>query len=222
MKKNLLYIALAIGLTTLFSCQEELEIWDSATLDYSGRFVYQVLDETGQTLYVDYDSEHILSIYNTSSNEANNVWIDEGSAFPFKCKQTLTGDPTAFASESLNFDDLENSVPAVALPTSKPTAAGQETTVARYAVRVGVEDAKILKGAATTIGGNAADSLYMEVIIYSGNVTFTSYEKPQSLWADPLVPEYGWELTSVAYDNTLDESYIIAGHRYTGFPEDHY
>ncbi|MBN1988538.1 MAG: hypothetical protein JW783_04015 [Bacteroidales bacterium] len=224
MKKILLYIALAIGATSLISCQEELEIWDSAVLDYSGRFLFELQDETGTATLVGFDDAQQIYIYSTASNVANEVWIEDvDHLFPFKCKQRLTGNANSFASASLDFNNLENNLLAIEPPTtSKPLGLGETVIVDRDYIRVAIEEAKILKGAATTVGGNVADSLYMKVRLYCGSVTFASYKLPQSLWADPEVEEFGWELESVTYDNTLDESYVIAGHRYTGFPEDHY
>jgi len=210
-----------MGALSLFSCQEELEIWDSETLEYSGRFIFELRDETGANTLIGYDDDRQIYFYNTSSNTPNEVWVEDiAHVFPFKVKQRLTGDASAFASTSALFNDLENNLLAIELPTTKPTAAGVDEVADRDYIRVAIEEGKILKGAATTAGGNTADSLYMKVRLYSGTVTFTSYTKPQETWANPNVAEYAWEFKSVAYDNTLDEVYVIAGHRYTGFGED--
>ena len=54
----------------------------------------------------------------------------------------------------------------------------------------------------------------------SGTVKFTSYSVPVEERADPEVEQFDWLYESATYDNTLDESYVLAGHRKTGFSED--
>jgi len=46
------------------SCQEELESWDSETLEYSGRFVFKLMSEDMSDTYVDYGYE--IQLYNTA------------------------------------------------------------------------------------------------------------------------------------------------------------
>ena len=222
MKYIKLYL-LVILVFAFSSCKEDLEIWDSETLEYSGKFDYQLLSEDLQDVYVDYGSQ--LMIYNTASNVANEVWIDdEENAFPLKSKFTFTGNSLSFKSSTEDFAALTNNIYSVDndLPTPAPTAVGQSVTEERGYVRAVILEGKILPKQATTIGGNTADSLYLKIKLLSGEVTYISYEVPLALRQDPEKEEFKWKYSTATYDSSLDEVYVISGHRYTGFDEDHY
>ncbi|MEN8826161.1 MAG: lipid-binding protein [Wenyingzhuangia sp.] len=89
-------------------------------------------------------------------------------------------------------------------------------------IRAIVLEGKILTDAATTISGNPVDSIYIKLKLLSGSVSFKSYELPEALRANPEEREFDWEYTHATYDstNTADETYILSGHRKTGFVED--
>jgi len=221
MKKNIIYIAILFFSFTIVSCEEELEIFDSNTLSYSGTYFWQLLDETNTDVYVDYDHDVQLMIYNTSDNVANEVWIeDTDHVFPLKSKFFLSGTSESFQSSSTVFDDLPNNELAIEAPDEKPTGLSQVTTEFRYYVRNIIEEGKILPNAATTISGNPVDSIYVKIKLLSGDVSFTSYSVPVEEREDPEVEQFDWEFSSATYDNTSDEIYVISGHRKTGFSED--
>jgi len=221
MKKNIIYIALLFFSFTIFSCDEELDIFDSNTLSYSGTYFWQLLDETNTDVYVDYDHNVQLMIYNTSDNVENEVWIeDTDHVFPLKSKFFLSGTSTSFKSSTEDFNNLPNNELAVEAPDDKPTGLNQTTTDSRDYVRSFIVEGKILPKAATTISGNPVDSIYVKIKLLSGDVTFTSYSVAVEERADPEVEEFDWKFASATYDNTLDETYVISGHRKTGLAED--
>lgn len=221
MKKNIIYISLLIIAFTMNSCNEDVEVWDSETLDYSGSFFWELYDEDMTTKYVAYDHDVQLWIYNTAENVPNKVWIeDTDHVFPLKSKFSFTGTSESFMSDETEFDNLDNDIIAIEKPTTKPAGLNEEITEDRYYIRNLVLDGKILPNAGTTISGNPVDSIYIKIKLLSGTVKFTSYEVPEALRADPEKAEYDWIYDSATYDNTLDEIYVISGHRKTGFAED--
>lgn len=224
--KNIIYILSILFLTlTVSSCTEDLEIWDSETLDYSGRFVFKLMSEDMADTYVDYDGSEI-QIYNTVENKANVIWMDDhGDIFPLKSIFQLSGTAASFKSVTEDFAQITNTniLSTEDLPTPAPTAAGQTVTEDEKSyVKAAIMEGKIIPNAATSIGGNTADSLYVKIKLYSGTATYTSYEISEVLRADPLVPEFRWRFTSATHDPSLDEIYVIGGYRYTGMPEDQF
>ncbi|PCH76604.1 MAG: hypothetical protein COB98_05765 [Flavobacteriaceae bacterium] len=203
------------------SCKEDVEIWDSNTLGYSGTYFWQLYSENGEDLYTDYDNDVQLMIYNTAANAENEVWIEDlDGQFPLKSKFSFTGNSESFTSKTTDFASLENNVSAIEVPGADPTALNEATTEDREYIRAYVLDGKILPSAATTISGSAVDSIYIKLTLLSGTVSFKSYSVPVDKRKDPEVEQFEWKYESATYDNTLDESYIISGHRKTGFPED--
>lgn len=221
MKKNILYISLFFFTLTMSSCKEDVEIWDSNTLGYSGTYFWELFSEDMTDVYVGYDHDVQLMIYNSSANVENEVWIeDTDGVFPLKSKFSLQGTPESFSSVSMDFADLINDVNAIVVPDDKPTGLSQEVTEDRDYIRNAILEGKILANAGTTISGNPVDSLYIKIKLLSGTVTFTSKAVPVELRADPEVEEFAWEYSNATYDNTLDETYVISGHRKTGFSQD--
>jgi hypothetical protein len=221
MKKSIRYISLLIIAFTMNSCNEDVEVWDSETLDYSGSFFWELYDEDMTAKYVGYDHDVQLWIYNTAENVPNKVWIeDTDHVFPLKSKFSFTGTSESFMSDETEFDNLDNDIIAIETPTTKPAGLNEEVTEDRYYIRNLVLDGKILPNAGTTVSGNPVDSIYIKIKLLSGTVKFTSYEVPEALRADPEKAEYDWVYDSATYDNTLDEIYVISGHRKTGFAED--
>lgn len=222
MKKIGFYVIMASLMLGFTSCFEELDNWESETFEYSGRFVFKLMSEDMQDTYVDYDGYEI-QIYNTAENVSNVVWMDDhGDIFPLKNKFELTGNASSFKSVTEDFTKLSNNIYSTDdLPTPAPTAAGQTITEDEKGyIRASILEGKIIPGAATSIGGNASDSLYVKIKLYSGTATYTSYEVPEALRADPKVPEFKWRFTSATHDPEMDEIYVIGGYRYTGMPED--
>lgn len=229
MKKIILYAIVAFFTFSFTSCEKELDLWNSETLDYSGRFVFQLMSEDMQDVYMPYDGSEI-QIYNTSNNVANEMWIDDISHFiPLKSKFSFTGTSDSFKSSSLEYDKLGDNIYAVnVVPTSAPTAAGQTTTINKFSatstnyLNGAILEGKIIPNAATTPGGNKADSLYLKIVLHTGTATYTSYAVPVSLRKDPEKEEFAWKFQSSTVDPTRDETYVIGGYRYTGMPEDQF
>lgn len=222
--KNLIVLISAFFSCAMFlsSCHEDVDNWDSATLDYSGRYVIKLLSEDGQEVYLDYDGTEI-QIYNTAANVANEIWLDDMKAlFPLKSKFFLEGTPAGFSSAQLAYEQLTDNLYSYELPGDTPEADGESVTEERYYLRAAIYDRKITKGGYTTKGGNLTDAISFKIKIYSGTATFTSYILPESEWASPTTPEYAWKQESVQYDPELDETYLVEGYRYTGFDEDEY
>ncbi|MBN2598298.1 MAG: hypothetical protein JXR82_16085 [Marinifilaceae bacterium] len=222
MKKILASLLGAGLLFSMSSCNDDIEIWDSAVLDYSGSYVVQVQEEDG-TVLSDYKDDNKIDIYNTSDDVPNEFWItDYGKYLEITSKFFLTGDASNFASKSLEFDDLPLNISVVIEDfTPKPTVAGETVTKNIWGAKTALVEGKILPKAMTTIGGNVADSIYMKIKFMYGDVTFKSVEVPVEYRADPEVAEFKWKIESSAYDAASgDETYVYSGYRYTGFPED--
>lgn len=221
MKLKNIYLILVMALV-FGACNDDIEIWDSAVLDYSGSYVVQVQAEDG-TVYSDYQDSRKIDIYNTSNDLENELWLsDYGSYLEITSKMFLAGDPSNFASKSLEYDDLGLNISMVSEDfTPLPTAAGETVTKNIWGAKTGLVEGKILPKAMTTAGGNVSDSIYMKVIFMYGDVTFKSVEVPVEFRADPEVAEFKWKIESSAYDATsADETYVYSGYRYTGFSED--
>lgn len=205
-----------LGMLSFSSCSEDLDIWDSKTLEYAGTYDYQVLSEDEST--VEESWGHHALIYNTAANTANTIFLEyEFNADSFKSVFNLTGDSSSFASSSSDFEDLPLQE-GDDFPATIPTAVG-ETETNEYK-KLYIQSGAIVANAATTTGGNTADSFNIKITCMTGDVTFTSYEIAEDAWADPAVPEFDWEITSAVHDDTLDETYVLNGYRYTGFSED--
>jgi len=203
------------------SCEEEIEIWDSATLDYSGTYVCEVQLEDG-TVISGYNDSRKIDLYNTDANVADQLWMtDHGKYLEITSKLFLTGDPSSFASKSLNYDDLELNHAMVKVPSTKPTAAGETTVKNIWGAKTALVEGKILPKGMTTAAGNVADSIFMKFVFMYGDVTFKSQEVPEAYRANPDVAEFEWIFDSSVYDATsTDETYVYSGYRYTGFSED--
>lgn len=214
-----IFFASALFLT---SCQQDVEVWDSATLNYSGRYVIKLMNEDMSKLYHDYDGSEVM-IYNTSSNVANEMWLEDMEhLFPLKSKFVFAGNVNSFKSKDTDFDKLTNNLFAIGLPSNVPTAEGQTLEQKRDYLRASVLEGKIIPNAVTTKGGNISDSLYVKIKLYSGSVVFSSKKKPEKEWQIPSIPEYLWVLSTVKYDASMDETIVIGGYRYTGYQEDNY
>lgn len=220
--RRILYLLSIFAVLLFISCMDEKDNWYSATFEYSGRYVFKLISEDMTETYIDYEGQEI-QIYNTVENVANKIWLEDGGdIFPIKNIFTLTGDASSFKSVSEDFAQLNYNIFSIdELPKPNPTAAGQTVEIEeKEYIKAAVLEGKILPGAATSIGGNKTDSLYIKIKLYSGTATYESYEILESLRKDPEKPEFAWKFKSAVHDSSLDEIYVIAGHRYTGMPED--
>lgn len=210
----------------LTSCFKEIDNWDSAVLDYSGRYVVRLLDAEGNAI-TDYDGTEI-HLYSTAANKADEMWIDDfQNLLPIKTKVFFTGTPSGFKSVETDYDKLPANLYDQNAPTVKPTAEGQtyvsidEQRDPRI-MKMAVLEGKITPDGYTTRGGNVTDAIRLKVKIFYGSLTFTSYKTPESTWAVPGVPEYAWEFKESKYLPDYDKELIIEGYLYTGFDEDEF
>jgi hypothetical protein len=216
---------------------EEIDNWYTNTADFDGRFVVATTCKEYSSDNTTIADANELMIYNSAANVKNEIIIDTHIAgFPIKGKFTVTGNTLEFSatdavdnrsrSAELSDDDfyvLEDGTP-VASPSDldDPEAAGIEYDGVQLYARLSVEAGKIIPKAATTIGGNVSDSVFVETTMYFDLVTIESYQIPEADWSDPNVPEYGWRVKAGSRTNAAgwEEHWTLAGYRYTGFPED--
>lgn len=230
-KKNILLSLLGLLIILSFgSCQKDLEIWDSATRQYAGKYVYAIYSEDMSKQYSTYADHGELWIYNSAKNVPNEIWLqDEAGLIGLKSMYTITGDASLFKSVSDAYESLPDNLKSVddnpahnsALKAAPKSASDEKIVEASY-VRSAILEAKIIPNAVTTKGGNVSDSIYIKLKTYGANVKFKSIVKPENTWAKPGVPEYAWKFDSVTPNSENDETLIIAGYRYTGFSEDLY
>jgi len=218
--KNLIYIISIIICMPFVSCDNDIDVWDSETLEYAGRYTFGLYDENMEPI-VPMGEE--LRLYNTSNNVKNEIFIDDlNLVFPIKSKLFLTGDFSSFKSSSLDFDQLADyNEYTYKTPDTPPTGADERAKLDIGYIRSVVQEGKIIPKAATSIGGNPADSIYIKITLYSGTINYKSVLIPEEYRVDPNII-YEWAFDSTARNPEKDETYIISGHRYTGFPEDHY
>lgn len=221
MKKiSTIFGILLVCLATFTSCEQDPDNWDSAVIDYSGRYVVRLFDETGTTQYTDYDGSEI-QIYNTAANRANEVWIDDHNALiPIKSKFFLSGTPAGFKSTDASYDGLTFSE-YIGGVSGAPSKAGEVKQV-ESVYKAALLEGKITPQSFTTKGGNVTDGIWMKMQLYYGVTTFESYELPAESWGDPNTPEFAWRQVSMERYSDDDEVIIIEGYRYTGFNEDEF
>ena len=219
--RTIKFIALtAAAIVALVGCKDELYIYNSATLDYAGRFVVTQLIadlgsgvELGDTAVM-HDELHI---YNTAADVASDIWVDFKKG-GIKAKQTISGSPESFSSSQWGVN-----MSAIELGDKLPltVAAGRDTSidgVAEAAMRI--TSAAIVKGGAVSPGGNTVDALNTQVELCEAKVFYKSVLRAKSVWADSTKAEYGWQYSHIEPDESTASPVKISGYRYTGLPED--
>ncbi len=236
--KKIIYILSAIACTVFASCESEPETWNSNTYDYDGRYSVATTCEEYSNDDTSIQEGVEALIYNTSSNTANEIWIESTVAtLPWRSKFKLTGNPSDFScadtvenvkSETYLIDTEDGLV--LFTPENEddfrvPTEAGQLNDGVQLYTRVTLLGGNILSKSATSIGGNVVDSVYLRLVMHHDYMQFESEEKPQLEWADPNIPEYEWVVkagsNTPADEDGWDEHWTYSGYRYSGFPEDH-
>ncbi|GHU66048.1 hypothetical protein FACS1894123_12030 [Bacteroidia bacterium] len=222
----------------LTSCQNEIENWYSETFDYAGRFVVA-------TACDEYDSDNTaiedgleVMIYNTAANTSDEIWVEFSIAgFHQKGKFKLKGN----SADAAGVETVENNIstdtyyidtdyglapfdPSYAAYFRVPSAADELNDGVNLYTRITLDTLKIIPQAATTIGGNTSDSIYVKFTLHHDYMLFVSQAIPEEDWEDPAVPEYEWVIkpgsNSPADPADWDEHWAVSGYRYTGFPED--
>lgn len=126
------------AVATLSSCDEggNPDAGGTATEDYAGDWHIVGLDPDGVTPAFGGDY-YLWSTYNAASNDEN-FWIDDHDTFfELKAKAQANGSDLTFQSEPNTTEWYLNGT-------------------------VTIQNGKILKGAATSFGGHAVDSIYFE------------------------------------------------------------
>jgi hypothetical protein len=235
--RKLIYTLSILAATCFASCQEELDNWYSETFDYSGRFVVATTCEEYEDDNTTVEDGLEVMIYNTASNVANEIWLDFLVAGEHqKGKFKVTGTPAeALCSEvaenisSSNYyidteDGLAPFDPSYADYFRIPSAPGELNDGVQLYTYITLDALKILLGAATSIGGNKVDSIYLKVTLHHDYMEFESQQTDSESWADPNVPEYEWVVkpgsNTPADPADWDEHWTISGYRHTGYPED--
>ncbi len=125
---------------SLYSCTEDIDLWESPVKDFAGDW------------YVRYDHETYgedpfgagfngLTTYNTAVDDGTEIWLtDEGHFWDYKVRIPVNVDGLTFGSETpvTNFVD-------------------------GYEIEVVVKNGKVIKEAALLPSGVMADSIYFEV-----------------------------------------------------------
>lgn len=232
MKKIIYLISILLVTMTLFtSCFKEIDNWYTETAAYDGRYVVSTTCEEYSSDDVPLSAGMEMLVYNSADNVANKFWIELSIAgLPIKAKLNVNGDATNFNMDSnidLYYDSdivyvLDDDGNPVTYFPPIATATGEIIDCLELYTRISIEKGGIIKKGATTPGGNASDSIYMNTIIYSDMFQAESYETPSDTWEDPGIPEYDWKIidTSIANADGWEEHWTISGYRYTGYPED--
>lgn len=213
MKK--LFIFLSILMAGFFvACDEDLEIWDSETLDYSGRWYFEVQGEDGNLLK-EYGS-HILHTYNSAANVEDEFWIDDvRNVLGIKVKFNIEGDPSNFKSNDVSESAAGQNMKGYPSLGGEPEGEGESEVVADYFNKATILDGKILKGAGLSKSGDAVDSIYLKLNLFAGEIVYNSVY-------DDVTDSYIWDEGTFSYYSDPDSVVVISGTMYTGFEEDEY
>ncbi|MGQ1891115.1 lipid-binding protein [Thermophagus sp. OGC60D27] len=227
--KNYLLIISILFTGVFFSCQEDLDIWDSATYDYAGRWYFKVTGEDGHVVK-EYGS-HLLHTFNSAADVPNELWIYDANNV-FAAVEDLDGAPTVnvkgiqimniivgsaaeFSSVDQTFEDALENVSSFPLPNADPSGEGDTKVIPNFFNKGFIMEGKILEGAGSSKSGSAVDSIYLKMKLFAGEIVYNSVYDDEN-------DEYVWDSGSFSYYSEPDSIVILAGTRYTGFSEDEY
>lgn len=145
-KRNTIFclLAAALGLVTLNSCQKDEKIGGTAVQNLSGEFWVKLDGGADPTGTFD-NSYYTISTYNTASNKADSMWVDDGFT-------SATGKP---------FWQIKGKV---ATDVNSRTFSGTNIANQDYDSKFTILNGKILPKAATAPGTKLkTDSIYMEI-----------------------------------------------------------
>ena len=235
--KNVFIILSSIILSVCFTaCEEELEIWDSATYEYSGRWHFKAMSENGQILK-EYGS-HTIQTYNSADDVSDELWIYDvnnvfaakedsegertGNIGGIKIKAQLEGDYSNFYSVDNSEEGAGLNASGFPVPGIAPGEADENVpaeddvnVIPGFFNKGTVLEGKILKGAGTSKSGSQVDSIYLRLKLFAGEIVYNSVYDAEN-------ESYVWDSGEFSYYAQPDSVVIISGTRYTGFEEDEY
>ena len=134
---------MVVGLS-LVGCDKGGEPDPGATevVDMAGDWYVKLLIDGEDVYGIGY---YLLSTYNTSANDGQELWIDDQELWPMKVSTPVNVESLTFEGSTLN--------------NLYSYEAGGET----ISPDVTITDGKVLLDAATTTGGNTTDSIHMNV-----------------------------------------------------------
>ncbi|MCL1934135.1 MAG: hypothetical protein FWF53_10050 [Candidatus Azobacteroides sp.] len=238
MKKIVYLLCISAPMMFFTSCFEKIDNWYTETSGLDGRYVVATTCEEYSDDDTSIEDGNEVMIYNTAANVNDEIWIDTYVAGDsIKGKFKITGDASGFKGAAGDAQNVR--VTTLLIDTDYglapftdayagyfrvPTAAGQLNDGLQLYTRITLVEGKIIPKGATTIGGNVSDSVYLKTIMHHDYVQFISYQLPEEEWEEEGVPEFGWQLkpgsNSPADADGYDETWTLAGYRYTGFQED--
>lgn len=176
MKLRFILLSLIASVSLFISCEkdEDFDAGQTNTKELAGEWFVQICYE-GEVFF-DYTK---LLTYNTANNDKDILWLDASATWPFKTK--IACNPSELAIGSLSFDNVDFF-----------EAEG-------FLDSLSILNGKVLKGAATTSGGNKSDSIIISVSS-TGMRDFVN-----DLVGEEIVTSEGW---------------TIQGYKRTGFFED--
>lgn len=228
MKKVMIFLSIIVS-GLFVSCEEELEIWDSATYDYAGRWYFKVQGENGQTVK-EYGS-HLLRTFNSAADVSNEIWIQDpnnvfspkedaggsavGSIAGIKIKCNINGDYTSFSSVDQTEAGAGENANSFPVPGISPVDENSTNVIPNYFNKGAIIEGKVLEDAGTSKSGSSVDSIYLKMRLFAGQVEYNSVYDDEN-------EEYVWDQGEFSYYAEPDSVVILAGTRYTGFEEDEY
>jgi hypothetical protein len=213
MKK--LFIFLSILLAGFFvACDEDLEIWDSETLDYSGKWYFKVQGANGD-VEKEYGS-HTLHTYNSAANLEDELWLDDvNNVLGITVKFNIAGNLASFKSDDATEAAAGQNAKDFPSPASEPTTEGETEVVPNYFNKATILEGKVLKEAGVSKSGDAVDSIYLKLNLFAGEVVYNSVY-------DDVTEKYVWDEGTFSYYSESDSVVVLSGTMYTGFEEDEY
>lgn len=139
--KKIFYSILSLTLVvSLFSCEEEAEVWDSSTLDYAGNWTV----EYNHAVYgEDPFGAGFTSLftYNTAADNGQQIWLEDAEEFwDYKVRIPVSADGMTFGSPDTIYSIIED-----------------------YEIAVIVDSGRIVKDAVKLPSGVMADSIYFQI-----------------------------------------------------------
>jgi len=184
--------------------------------DFAGDWYYQVYATDG-TLLEDYNYENNFRLYtyNTSSNNPNEIWIDdENKTFPLKAKFQIIGTANSF-SGGYAVNEYIIKKPKVNNPNDGDTI---DIGIYDFIIAELIEG-KIMPKAATLWKDPQkakADSIYLKIRFLSGTLHWIARKVIKE---NDTIVYYERANNFFTPDEVLD-TFIIQGHRQTGWEVD--